>query len=99
MLMAGDAAGVLDPFSGEGQSSALASGILAGETALELLRGERTAASCLASYEAAWRRRFGKRFAWSAMLRGLILDPRLGRLAACLAGERLVRFGIGRLSA
>ena len=98
MLMAGDAAGVLDPFSGEGQSSALASGILAGETALELLRGERTAASCLASYEAAWRRRFGKRFAWSAMLRGLILDPRLGRLAARLAGERLVRFGIGRLS-
>src|SRR5207237_5725359 len=40
ILMAGDAAGVLDPFSGEGQSAALASGILAAETAERLLAGE-----------------------------------------------------------
>ncbi len=97
-LMAGDAAGVLDPFSGEGQSAALASGILAGETVLEFLGGNLSAASYLDAYETAWRSRFARRFAWSAVLRHLILDPRLGAVAARLAGKRLVRFGIGRLS-
>ncbi|MEO8430355.1 MAG: FAD-dependent monooxygenase [Acidobacteriota bacterium] len=98
MLMAGDAAGVLDPFSGEGQSSALASGILAGDIILAYLGGGLTAAAHPRAYETAWRERFAKRFAWSAMLRTLILDPRLSRIAARLAGERLVRFAIGRLS-
>ncbi len=98
MLMAGDAAGVIDPFSGEGQAAALASGILAAETALQRLRGELGHRDSLQAYENAWRGQFAKRFAWSAVFRRMILSPTLGRVAARLAGERLVRFATGALS-
>jgi flavin-dependent dehydrogenase len=97
MLMAGDAAGVLDPFSGQGQAAALASGVLAGDTAADFLEGRLPAASLLTEYERAWRSRFSRGFAWSAALRSLMLDPRLGGLAARLAGESLVRLGIRKL--
>jgi len=97
MLMAGDAAGVLDPFSGQGQAAALASGVLAGDTAAEFLHGRFPATSLLAEYERAWRSRFSRGFAWSAALRSLMLDPRLGRIAAKIAGEPLVRLGIRKL--
>ncbi len=97
MLLAGDAAGVIDPFSGEGQAAALSSGILAGELAARFLRGDLAAKGYLLAYEAAWRTMFRRRFAWSALLRRLILHPRLGELAGRLAGERLVRLGMGGL--
>lgn len=95
ILMAGDAAGVIDPFSGEGQAAALASGILAAEAARRLVAGESSREECARSYETAWRRRFARRFAWSAAFRRLILNRRAGALAGRLAGERLVRFAIG----
>jgi flavin-dependent dehydrogenase len=97
MLMAGDAAGVLDPFSGQGQAAAMASGILAGETALGFLDGRLSASGYLRAYSDAWRRRFARRFAWNALLRRLILDPTLGPFASRFAGEGLVRFAIGKL--
>ncbi len=97
MLMAGDAAGVIDPFSGQGQAAALFTGILAAETALALLEGRLAAGRYLAAYEEAWRRRFSRRFAWSAALRRLVLSPALGRIAGRLAGERTIRFAIRRL--
>lgn len=95
ILMAGDAAGVLDPFSGEGQAAALAGGILAAETAERRLAGELTGEGCARAYEEAWRRRFGRRFAWSALFRRMMLHDTIGAVAGRLAGERLVRFGIG----
>jgi len=98
MLMAGDAAGVIDPFSGQGQAAALASGLLAGETALAYLEGRLAASDYEAEYRRRWSRRFGSRFAWSAGLRALMLDPTLGRLAARVGGGRLVRWGISRLT-
>jgi flavin-dependent dehydrogenase len=98
ILLAGDAAGVIDPFSGEGQAAALDSGILAGETTERFLGGELSPETCAATYARAWRERFHRRFLWSALLRRLILDPRLGAAAARLAGEHLVRFGLGRLA-
>jgi flavin-dependent dehydrogenase len=94
ILMAGDAAGVLDPFSGEGQSAALASGILAADTIVNGLSADRTAGEIAAVYSRAWDRSFGTRFQWSRLLRLLMLNPTLGSLAARLAGERLIRFGI-----
>lgn len=94
ILMAGDAAGVLDPFSGEGQAAALASGILAAETAERLLSGELSREECARAYARAWRRRFARRFAWSAAFRRLILNRRIGALAGRLAGEKLIRFAI-----
>ena len=89
-----DAAGVLDPFSGEGQSAALASGILAAETVERHLSGELSREECERAYEEAWRRRFARRFAWSAAFRRLILNRPIGALAGRLAGERLIRFAI-----
>ena len=97
MLMAGDAAGVIDPFSGQGQAAALASGVLAAETALELLEGRIPAAEYEAAYRERWRLRFESRFAWSARLRALMLDPTLGRVAAIVGGRRLVLWGISQL--
>lgn len=97
MLMAGDAAGVIDPFSGQGQAAALASGMLAAETALAYLDGRVSAAEYEGVYRDRWRRRFESRFAWSARLRALMLDPTLGRLAARIGGRRLVLWGISRL--
>jgi flavin-dependent dehydrogenase len=94
ILMAGDAAGVLDPFSGEGQAAALASGILAAETAEQLLSGELSREECARAYSEAWRRRFARRFAWSAAFRRLMLNRQIGAIAGRIAGKRLVRFAI-----
>jgi flavin-dependent dehydrogenase len=94
ILMAGDAAGVLDPFSGEGQAAALASGILAAETAERLLSGELSREDCARAYSEAWRRRFARRFAWSAAFRRLMLNRAIGSIAGRIAGKRLVRFAI-----
>ncbi|MCA1581988.1 MAG: FAD-dependent monooxygenase [Acidobacteria bacterium] len=97
MLMAGDAAGVLDPFSGQGQAAALAAGILAGDTTLDLLVGRLSPDLYLATYERAWRTRFSRRFGWSAALRRLILGPLLGRIASGFVGERTMRYVIRKL--
>jgi menaquinone-9 beta-reductase len=96
ILMVGDAAGVVDPFSGEGQAIALASGVLAGETACRWLRGELTDLS--GAYAALWRERFGRRFTWSALFRRFFLSP-LGALGGRLAGPSLARFAASRLRA
>ncbi len=97
VLMAGDAAGMLDPFSGQGQSAALASGILAGETVEAALAGEFTMDRLARTYVRAWRARFSRRFGWSAVFRRLMLHPGLASMAARAGGERLVRLGMRRL--
>ena len=94
MLMAGDAAGVIDPFSGEGQAAALASGILAGETAVRALAGRIAREALAGEYASAWRARFGRRFTWSSVFRELMLRPAAASVAARLAGPALVRFAI-----
>ncbi|HEY1435140.1 MAG TPA: NAD(P)/FAD-dependent oxidoreductase, partial [Thermoanaerobaculia bacterium] len=59
ILLVGDAAGALDPFSGQGQAMALRSGALAAETAARHL-AKRTADENLPrDYTAAWRAQFG----------------------------------------
>jgi len=97
ILMAGDAAGVIDPFSGEGQAAALASGILAGETIERALAGNLSPAQTAALYARAWKSSNARRFTWSSLLRRFILHPRLGAAAAGLAGEKLVGFAMGVL--
>ena len=99
VLMVGDAAGVIDPFSGEGQASALSSGILAADTLELALSGEGSLARAPQLYAAAWKRRFGTRFSWSAAFRRLMLNPSTGAVAARLAGPRIIRFAIRRLTA
>ena len=98
ILMAGDAAGVIDPFSGEGQATAFASGILAGETIEESLRAGHSAGETASLYARAWKRSYGRRFKWSSAFRRLLLNPRLGRLAAALPGAgRLIPMAMGTL--
>ena len=92
ILMAGDAAGFLDPFSGVGQASALACGILAAETVEEALSGRIAAGDLARAYATAWRRKFTRRFRWSAVFRRLMINPQLASAAARLGGERLVHF-------
>lgn len=94
VLMVGDAAGVLDPFSGEGQSAALSSGILAAETLDAALSGKISIDQAGERYARAFERRFARRFGWAAFFRRLMLNPTLGVLAARLAGERLASLAI-----
>ena len=97
MLMAGDAAGVIDPFSGEGQAAALASGILSAEMLDQGLGGRIAMEAVAPAYALAWKRRFARRFGWGSALRRLMLSPAAGNVAARLAGERLVRFAMERM--
>jgi flavin-dependent dehydrogenase len=97
-LMAGDAAGVIDPFLGEGLSAALASGVLAGETLASGLEGRVRMEDAAAVYAAAWRRRFRRRLGWGAALRGLMLHPSAAAFAARLAGDGLAKAAIARLA-
>jgi flavin-dependent dehydrogenase len=97
VVFAGDAAGALDPFSGEGQASALASGLLAADRIEGALADGSTAERLASDYAAAWRRRFGRRFAWAAAFRGLMLSPRLARVAAGAAGGELLSLAIRKL--
>jgi flavin-dependent dehydrogenase len=97
ILMAGDAAGVIDPFSGEGQAAALASGILAGEMIDRALAGALSPAAAARAYSRGWKRAQARRFAWSSLLRRLVLHPRLSAAAASLGGEQLVLLAMGAL--
>ena len=97
VLMAGDAAGVLDPFSGEGQSAALAAGILAAETLDAAFSGLIPLGQVADAYERAWRSRFARRFGWSALFRRLMLHPLAATFAARIAGNRLVTVAVRSL--
>ncbi len=81
VLAAGDAAGVRDPFTGDGQAAAIAGGVLAAERLAEFLRGNVSGSELVEKYRAAWSRRLGSRFGWDALFRRLVLSPRLQRLA------------------
>lgn len=98
MLMVGDAAGVIDPFSGEGQAAALSSGILAAEILESAFSGQVALSEVPRLYAAAWKSRFRRRLRWSAAFRRLMLDPSIGTLAARVAGKRVVRFALRRLT-
>ena len=96
-LMVGDAAGVVDPFSGQGLACALASGILAATTLERGFSGALAWDDVPRAYAAAWKDRFRQRFGWSAAFRHLVSRPGIARAAARWAGGRLVRSAIRRL--
>lgn len=99
ILMVGDAAGVVDPFAGEGQAIALASGLLAGDTASRWLAGGMRHGDLTRTYGRLWKDSFAGRFAWSAIFRRFLLSSGLGALSGRLAGRRLARFAVSRLRA
>jgi flavin-dependent dehydrogenase len=79
ILIAGEAAGLVNPLTGEGIDLALESGRLAAEHAAQALRGGDTSAAALALYRAALRARFADLFRAAEWVRqlclnGLVLD-------------------------
>jgi flavin-dependent dehydrogenase len=78
-MFVGDAAGLVNPFNGEGIDYAMESGQLAAETGLEVLAsGDRTV---LGRYQAAVERRFGSYFALGRLFVKLIGEPHVMRIA------------------
>jgi len=82
MLLAGDAAGFIDPFAGDGISLALQSGTLAAESIVPFLRGSCSMEQAHRQYRAAYRKRFIAAFRNAARLRAALAAPRWVRSAA-----------------
>jgi geranylgeranyl reductase family protein len=79
VLFVGDAAGLVNPFNGEGIDYALESGELAAQAALRALEsGDR---SRLLAYRTALEQRFGSYFAVGRLFVRLIGDPRFMKVA------------------
>jgi flavin-dependent dehydrogenase len=60
LLLVGDAAGFINPLSGEGIYYAMASGQIAAETIAETLEKRQTTEEFLAKYQTRWQQDFGK---------------------------------------
>jgi flavin-dependent dehydrogenase len=84
LLLAGDAAGFVDPMTGDGLRFALRGGELAAHAALRAL--EHGWDDVHASLDAARRREFGPKWRFNRMLRGLVGSP-VGVRGATLGGR------------
>ena len=97
MFLAGDAAGFIDPFAGDGISLALQSGTLAAQSIVPFLHGTYSLEHAHRQYQAAYRKRFEPAFRNAARLRGALAAPRWVRSAALAfanvpaVGKMLVR--------
>lgn len=76
MLLAGDAAGFIDPFAGDGISLALHSGALAAEAVARFLAGKCSLTQAHQEYRSAYRRRFAPAFRNAARLRRAFAAPK-----------------------
>lgn len=65
LLIVGDAAGHIDPLTGEGIQYAMDAAELAAQTLLEAFAANDLRASYLKRYQARWQRSFGHDFTWS----------------------------------
>jgi menaquinone-9 beta-reductase len=97
MLLAGDSAGFIDPFAGDGISLALQSGTLAAESIIPFLRGSCSLEQAHRQYRAAYQKRFNPAFRNAARLRTALAAPRWVRSTALAfaalpgVGKMLVR--------
>ncbi|HET8889076.1 MAG TPA: NAD(P)/FAD-dependent oxidoreductase [Candidatus Angelobacter sp.] len=82
MLLAGDAAGFIDPFAGDGISLALQSGSLAAESIIPFLRGSCSLELVHRQYRIAYRKRFTPAFRNASRLRSVLIAPKWVRSAA-----------------
>ena len=92
LLLAGDAASLVDPLTGEGISYALESGIVAGETAAGAVREGRYTSGFLRSYQKEIRRRFRPLLGFSPLFQNW---PHIHKATEALAlrGQRDPAFG------
>jgi flavin-dependent dehydrogenase len=75
VLRAGDAAGFVDPFVGDGISLALRGGALAAESLLTFLRGEGSLEEAAARYVRSYEECIAPVFRASSFLRGMLALP------------------------
>ena len=95
IIMIGDAAGQLDPLTGNGMAMGIQSGLLAATAARDILSGA-DRAETLARYARRHRELFAKRIAWSRRVAFLLCRPQLADAAARFVplrapGELLLR--------
>src|SRR5580704_3526052 len=79
VLMAGDAAGFVDPFVGDGISLALRSGSLAGECLVPFFAGNLSLAEAARNYRSAYEERLASVFRMSSKLRQMLSLPQIIR--------------------
>jgi menaquinone-9 beta-reductase len=79
ILMAGDAAGFVDPFVGDGISLALRSGALAAQCLLPFFAGKVSLAQAVRRYSEQYQRQFASVFQSSSKIRRMLLLPRAFR--------------------
>jgi len=82
VLLAGDAAGFVDPFTGQGVYLALRAGILAAQTIRAALKTESLAPSALRSYESELVREMRARNRLARIVRTFMRSPALSKRAA-----------------
>ena len=75
MLRAGDAAGFIDPFAGDGISLALHGGSLAAEVLAPFFSNQCSLSQALVEYQTAYAKRFAPAFRNAARLRMLLATP------------------------
>jgi flavin-dependent dehydrogenase/2-polyprenyl-3-methyl-5-hydroxy-6-metoxy-1,4-benzoquinol methylase len=95
LLAVGDAAGVRDPFTGDGQATAIRSGVLAAGVLAPFLRGETDAAGLEESWRLAYAGAFRARFTWDALIRKALFSDAIRRALLPVALP-LIRLGIDR---
>ena len=97
LLLAGDAAGFIDPMTGDGLRFAVRGGVLAADAALEALAsGWNGVHARLAT--ARRRREFGAKWRFNRALRAIVASPAAVRVGAC-AARALARACCGGSSA
>lgn len=105
VLLVGDAAGQVDPFSGAGINWALESGRLAGETVARTLEaGHRPTRQSLRGYEEDWQQRHRREHLKLSKVKGFVdalsdeeLDGAVTAVAEAAAGGELGEFSVARL--
>lgn len=97
-LFAGDAAGFIDPFVGDGISLALRSGAMAADALAKVWEGKSSVSEAAAAYRLQYERDLRPLFRNAGWLRRLTSAPRVlrGPVMAVLRSPRVTRFLVGK---
>ena len=80
-LMAGDAAAMIPPATGNGMAMALHSGRLAGKFTSQFLQESMSRKEMTLAYERAWKKMMGRRLQWGGLIQDLMESPRWSKMA------------------
>ena len=94
MMKVGDAAGLIDPFTGEGIGNAMASGLYAAQHALECLKKNDFSKNTMLDYERLVYQKLGDELQLSTVLQHLLHFPWLFNLVVNKAGKNDILRGM-----